>query len=105
VCHWPQTRLAAAFRKKEKPMQTQNLIFTHPHGLHMRPAAEIVNLVKQHGVKVRLFGSHNRQADGGSMLDLLTLGIEQGKSIRVEVEGTNESVARLSEIFSDGGGI
>lgn len=88
-------------------MQIQNLTFSHPDGLHMRPAAEIVHLVKRHGVKVRLVGSDNRQADGGSILDLLTLGVKQGSSIQVEVDGVDESkvASRIFEIFTDGGGI
>jgi phosphotransferase system HPr (HPr) family protein len=83
------------------------MIVASPHGLHMRPAAEIVDLVKQYGTKVRLFGADNRQADGGSILGLLTLGIERGNSVRVEVDGADEVqvAVRLSEIFSDGGGI
>ena len=90
-------------------MHTYNMTVATPHGLHMRPAAEIVDLVKRHGakVKVRLFGNGNRQADGGSILALLSLGIEQGHRIRVEVDGADEAqvAARLSEIFSAGGGI
>ncbi|MEI7851661.1 MAG: HPr family phosphocarrier protein [Kiritimatiellales bacterium] len=88
-------------------MHTYNMIVANPHGLHMRPAAEIVDLVKQYGTKVRLFGNGNQQADGGSIMALLTLGLERGNPVRVEVEGANESqvVARLSEIFSAGGGI
>ncbi|MEI8206062.1 MAG: HPr family phosphocarrier protein [Kiritimatiellales bacterium] len=88
-------------------MQTYNLTVADPHGLHLRVAAKIVNLVKQNRTKVRLFGADNRQADGGSILALLTLNAQQGNSIRVEVDGADESrvAARLSEIFSDGGGI
>jgi phosphocarrier protein HPr len=88
-------------------MQTYNLTVADPHGLHLRVAAKIVDLVKKHRTKVRLFGADNRQVDGGSILGLLTLGIEQGNSIRVEVDGADEFqvAARLSEIFSDGSGI
>ncbi len=88
-------------------MQTYNLTVADPHGLHLRVAAEIVDLVKRHRTKVRLFGTDNRQADGGSILGLLTLGLGHGNSVRVEVDGADEShvAARLSEIFSAGGGI
>lgn len=88
-------------------MQTYNLTVADPHGLHLRVAAKIVELVRHHGTRVRLFGSDNRQADGGSVLGLLTLGLGHGNFVRVEVDGEDElKVAeRLSEIFSDGGGI
>ena len=88
-------------------MHTYNMTIANPHGLHMRPAAEIVKLVKRHRAKVRLFGADNRQADGSSILALLTLGLGHGNPVRVEVEGIDESQVadRLSEIFSAGSGI
>ena len=88
-------------------MQTYNLTVADPHGLHLRVAAKIVDLVKQYGTKVRLFGADNRQAYGGSIRGLLTLELGHGNSVRVEVDGADESqvAARLSEIFGDGGGI
>lgn len=88
-------------------MQTIESVYSAPGGLHLRPAAEIVRLAQEHGVRVRLIAEDERQADSTSLLALMTLGIDQGSRIRVEIEGTDERRAadRLSELFSQGGGI
>lgn len=88
-------------------MQTRDLILVNPNGLHMRVAAKIVQVVQRYGAKVRLYKSEHRQANGESVLDLMTLGIEPGASVRLEVEGANEIQATrsLEELFADGSGI
>lgn len=88
-------------------MQTRTLIVANPYGLHMRVAARVVQLVQKYGASVRLFSRDNRQADGGSVLDLMTLGVEQGTTVRVEVEGPGEAQVTkgLEELFNDGAGI
>ncbi len=84
-------------------MKTYNLTIATPHGLHLRVAAKIVELVRRTEAKVRLFGRDNRQADGGSIISLMTLGAEHGHPLRVEVEGRNEQAVAegLSEIFGE----
>ncbi len=88
-------------------MQTRDLVLVNPNGLHMRVAAKIVQVVQRYGAKVRLYNSEHRQADGESVLDLMTLGIESGASVHLEVEGANEFQATrsLEELFADGSGI
>ncbi len=84
-------------------MKTYNLTIATPHGLHLRVAAKIVELVRRTEAKVRLFGRDNRQADGGSIISLMTLGAEHGHRVRVEVEGRNEQLVLdgLAEIFNE----
>lgn len=88
-------------------MQTRHIVVANPYGLHMRVAARVVQLVQKYGANVRLFNRDNRQADGRSVLDLMTLGVEQGTPVRVEVEGPGEIAIAdgLAELFSDGAGI
>ena len=83
-------------------MKTYNLTIAAPHGLHIRVAARIVELVKRSGSKVRLFGPNNREADGESIISLLCMDAADGNLLRVEVEGGNEwEVAEnLAEIFA-----
>lgn len=83
-------------------MKTYNLTIAAPHGLHIRVAAKIVELVRRSEAKVRLFDRHNRQADGDSIISLMTLGAAHGHFVRVEIEGRHEKAvaAELSEIFS-----
>jgi phosphotransferase system HPr (HPr) family protein len=84
-------------------MKTYNLTIAAPHGLHLRVAARIVELVRRHEAKVRLFDRENRQADGGSIVSLMILGAEHGHPLRVEVEGRNEQAVTegLAEILGE----
>ncbi len=83
-------------------MKTYNLTIATPHGLHIRVAAKIVELVRRHGAKVRLFDLDNRHADADSIISLMTLGATHGHHLRVEVDGRNEQVVAdgLAEIFN-----
>ncbi|NLX26857.1 MAG: HPr family phosphocarrier protein [Lentisphaerae bacterium] len=58
-------------------MKTYNLTIGAPHGLHSRTAAKIVDLVRSHNAKVRLFNRHNESADGDSIIS-----VRHGKSKR-----------------------
>lgn len=84
-------------------MKTYNLTIAAPHGLHIRVAAKIVELVRRSEATVRLFNRHNRTADGGSIISLMTLGLAHGHPVRVEVEGRHERAVadRLAEIFNE----
>ncbi|MDY6324706.1 MAG: HPr family phosphocarrier protein [Catonella sp.] len=62
------------------------------NGIHARPAGELVKLVKAHGSKVVVkFG--DKQAEMKKLLALMGLGIKQGDTITVEVEGDDEAAA------------
>lgn len=82
-------------------MKTYILTIATPHGLHIRVAARIVELVRRYDAKVRLFDQDNRQADGDSIMSLMILGATHGDEVRVEVEGRNgqEVAGGLAELF------
>lgn len=84
-------------------MKTYTLTIAAPHGLHSRTAAKIVDLVRHHDAKVRLYDHANRTADGDSILSLLYFGTALGDNLRVEVESRNEDAVAngLTEIFSE----
>ena len=72
-----------------------------PVGLHARPAALFAQTSKSSGCKVLLAkikedGSQSEQVDGASILKIMSLGIKCGESIRVQVEGDNETEAAES---------
>jgi len=70
-------------------MKTLETEIKNPTGLHARPAKTFVNLAKQFDSKVSVF--HNdKKANGKSLISLLTLGVECGSLIRIEVEGEDE---------------
>jgi phosphocarrier protein len=69
-----------------------------PVGLHARPAALFAQTSKTSGCKVLLAkikedGSQSELVDGASILKVMSLGIKCGESIRVQVEGENETQA------------
>ena len=73
-------------------MKKLDLEIKNPTGLHARPAKTFVNLAKQFSSKVSVF--HNgKKANGKSLISLLTLGVERGSAIQIEIEGEDEDSA------------
>ena len=64
----------------------------HAEGLHARPAAEFVKLANTFRSTVRV-GHAGREVNGKSILGILTLGISQGTTVVVTVDGEDETVA------------
>jgi phosphotransferase system HPr (HPr) family protein len=85
--------------KKEVTVKANN-------GIHARPAAKIVEIAQQFDGKVTLCHGCNK-ADGCSILQVLLLSAENGASVEVTVDGTDEEVTidRIIDVFENGGGI
>ena len=68
------------------------LVIKHEVGLHARPAALFVQTAKrfQSDIKVTV---GDKTVDGKSILSVLTLGANQGASIRLSVDGVDEDKA------------
>ena len=69
-----------------------------PVGLNARPAALFAQSAKSSGCKVSLAkikedGTESALVDGASILKIMSLGIKCGESVRVQVEGDNETDA------------
>lgn len=61
-------------------------------GLHARPAAMLVQEASRYPCKVSItYGS--KEADGRSILQVLALGVQDGESISIRVEGDQEGKA------------
>lgn len=65
-----------------------NAVVADPVGLHARPAAAFVRLAGTFDAEVSVNG-----ADGGSVLDLMALGIAQGDTVRIEANGADATAA------------
>ena len=63
-------------------------IVADPVGLHARPAAAFVRLAGTFDAEVTVNG-----ADGGSVLELMALGITQGQSVHIEANGADATAA------------
>lgn len=82
-------------------MLQDKVTLTAPHGMHARPAGELVKLVKSLDGKIRLTAGE-KSVDAASMLALLTLGLKSGTEIVVTAEGGDESgnLRRVAEFIA-----
>jgi phosphotransferase system HPr (HPr) family protein len=65
------------------------------HGLHARPAAELVKIIKSFDNEitvVNLDGSGN-EVNGRSMMKIVSLGVKKGHRLRFNVKGENAEQA------------
>lgn len=69
-----------------------------PIGLHARPASQIVKLVKESGLEVTIGRDGQEFAKANSALRMMALKITTGETLTVEVETTDEALAK--EIIS-----
>ena len=76
-------------------MKTFEIVVHNPTGLHARPAKILVNTAKTFKSAVRI-GHGAKQANAKSLISVLTLGVESGGVVRLEVEGEDEDVAALA---------
>jgi len=73
------------------------------HGLHARPATNFVELAKKFKADIHV-GFNGQVADGKSLVSLLRLGADGGKTIRIMAEGPDEDAAlrQLKEAVETG---
>ena len=76
-------------------MKTVALRVAHESGLHARPAAIFVQEASGHTSRVMLRNLTQGTAwvDAKSILGVLTLGVDQGHEIEMQVEGPDEEQA------------
>ena len=88
-------------------MKTQKVTVQCEYGLHMRVAADVVNLVRKHDVTVHLACGNCKIANACSIMELITLGAGKGEEIQITAEGLDEEsvTAQLSQMFEQGDGI
>lgn len=80
-------------------MATRHTIVQHADGLHARPAELVAREAMRHQSSIAIVRDHHR-IDAKSILDVLTLGAEQGVELTVEADGPDaeaaaEAVAQL----------
>lgn len=84
-------------------MKQITTIIENPTGLHARPAKLFVNAAKQFRANIRV--QHGaKKANAKSLISMLTLGVERGSEITIEVEGEDEeaAVAALAGLIAAG---
>lgn len=73
-------------------MATKTVTITNPVGLHARPAAELVNIVKGFSCDCFIINGSNK-ANAGSIINLLTLGAKEGVELTVQCDGAGDEEA------------
>ena len=75
-------------------------------GLHLRPAARIVEKSKEYKSEVTV-AKGERTAQGASVIELLLLGAGKNAELEISVSGDDEAAAAkgFADLFYDGGGI
>ena len=72
-------------------------------GIHARPAGLLVKAVKALDSTVTIAKADGKSAGGAKLMALMGLGIKQGETVTVTVEGGNEdaNAASLEQFFKD----
>lgn len=63
---------------------------TNPDGIHARPARELVRKAKEYSDRITLMKGE-AQCDMKRLLAVMTMGIKQGDTVRVQAEGERET--------------
>jgi PTS system galactitol-specific IIA component len=97
----------AAVAVEESAAPEVKLVITHAVGLHARPAALFVTLAKTFNSAITVF-CKDKKANAKSILNILSLGADNGCEIRIRAEGDDAAAAlkALSELVeSNFGGV
>lgn len=70
-------------------MAERTVVVTNETGLHARPAASLVQFVKNYPGEVRII-KDEKEANAKSIFNVMSLGIAKGTEIKLVVEGDDE---------------
>ncbi len=84
-------------------MKQFTYIITDPVGIHARPAGLLSKAAKELDSTVTITKSDGRSALTTKLMALMALGIKQGETVTVTVEGGSEdaNAAKLEQFFKD----
>ncbi|MEW5784028.1 MAG: HPr family phosphocarrier protein [Bacillota bacterium] len=76
-------------------MKTAVIKYSHPIGLHARPAALVVKTANQFdaAVSFRNLSASGQWVNAKSMLSLITAGVKQNDDVEIKTEGKDERQA------------
>jgi phosphocarrier protein HPr len=73
-------------------IETRTLKLKNKLGMHARSAASFVKVAQRFKAKIYI-ECNGQTVDGGSVLDILTLGCPYGGKVTIKAEGTDASMA------------
>ncbi|MCG3198881.1 MAG: HPr family phosphocarrier protein [Candidatus Omnitrophica bacterium] len=79
------------------------IVVGNEEGLHARPAAQLVQALRNLNCKVRLSNNPAEEVDGKSILGVMMLGAERGARLNVRASGPDaqRAVDEISRILED----
>ena len=85
------------------PKAIRDIIVSNKLGLHARPAMQFVDLANQFKSQIMVIkgGEDPGEADGKSVMQMITLEATQGTALRVKADGDDaqQAVEKLAELF------
>lgn len=73
---------------------TATLVIQDPIGLHARPAGQIVKLVKESGLEIRMGKAGEELVKANSPLRMMALKAKTGEELSVEIDTEDEALAQ-----------
>lgn len=83
------------------PKITKEIIVKNAQGLHARPAALFVQIASRYNSEVTI-QKDNERVNGKSIMGLLTLGVQPGVKIILEIDGedADKVIVELEELLT-----
>ncbi len=81
-------------------MKSFNYTITDPVGIHARPAGLLVKEAKLYDASI-MIAKDGKSADAKKLMALMSLGVKQGDTVTVSVEGGDEGTvaAKMEDFF------
>lgn len=70
-------------------METRSTVINDPVGIHARPAATFAQAVTASGCTVTIAKGENAPVPANSILSIMGLGVKQGDTVTITVDGAN----------------
>jgi phosphocarrier protein HPr len=87
------------------PTAIRDIVVCNEHGLHARPAMQFVDLANQFAsqISVAKGGEEPGEADGKSILQMISLAATKGTPFRITADGEDAEAAviKLAQLFVD----
>ena len=90
-------------RREERDMKQFQYVITDPMGVHARPAGLLVKAAKTVDSTLTIAKANGKSAAATKLMAVMGLGIKQGETVTVTVEGGNEeaNTAAMEKFFQD----
>ncbi len=84
-------------------MKSFEYTITDPVGIHARPAGILAKEAKQYESVIKIVNKDGKAAEAKKLMALMGLGIKQGDTVTVTVEGGDEEAiaAKIEEFFKE----